>query len=387
MTREPIPVLAQDPRFGGGVRALTEAFWRAAAALGEEPHLHYASRAEGISPRFRPRLRTRYEEHPPLRGTAYPSFLPELDAINQRVNAVRIGSHIGSAPHAWVVAASAPYGAAAPRAGRPYGCWLATGLESEWASRRASLTPTRRLAFAASRRELLRLEREVLRSASFVCGISPASRQSLAEAGDLPLESVGLLPIAVDTDAFRPLPDDQWQAGLERPLVVFVGRASDPRKNVGLLVDAFAQLRVSHPDARLRFVGQPPPAALVRGAAGIETTGTVASVADAVRDAAVLVLPSLQEGFGIVVAEAFASGVPAVVTPCGGPEELVVASGGGVVLSGFTCEELAGTLARLLANRPRLDELRRRGREYVVREHSPERLQTLLAERRDELAR
>ena len=44
------------------------------------------------------------------------------------------------------------------------------------------------------------------------------------------------------------------------------------------------------PDVRLRFVGRPPGKAL---GPGVETVGVVGEVAEHIRDAAVLVLPSL----------------------------------------------------------------------------------------------
>jgi pimeloyl-ACP methyl ester carboxylesterase len=59
---------------------------------------------------------------------------------------------------------------------------------------------------------------------------------------------------------------------------------------------------------------------------------------------------------------------------------LVAESGGGVVLSGYSPEELAATVRGLLADGDRLAEMRRRGREYVAREHAPSRLRELLAE-------
>jgi glycosyltransferase involved in cell wall biosynthesis len=93
-----------------------------------------------------------------------------------------------------------------------------------------------------------------------------------------------------------------------------------------------------------------------------------------------LVVPSHQEGFGIAAAEAMAAGLPVVTTPCGGPEALVRDSRAGVVLSGFSAEELAERVRALLADPVRLMYMRRKGREYVAREHSPERLRTLLSE-------
>jgi glycosyltransferase involved in cell wall biosynthesis len=75
-----------------------------------------------------------------------------------------------------------------------------------------------------------------------------------------------------------------------------------------------------------------------------------------------------------------AAGLPVVTTPSGGPEALVRESGGGVVLGGFSAEELARTVRDLLSDPDRLAEMRRRAREHVVREHSPERFRELLTE-------
>jgi glycosyltransferase involved in cell wall biosynthesis len=86
-----------------------------------------------------------------------------------------------------------------------------------------------------------------------------------------------------------------------------------------------------------------------------------------------------------VVAEAPACGVPGVVTPTGGPEELIRESGGGEVLGGFGADELAGRIEALLADEDRLVAMRRRGREHVVSEHDPVHLRDALRDVLEEL--
>ncbi|MEO5575636.1 MAG: glycosyltransferase family 4 protein [Gaiellaceae bacterium] len=338
----------------GGALAQTQAFVRAATELGREPEL------------------------------LHPRFVPLVDSVAQVVESRRLARLVREARSTWVVAAAAPYGYGALRSGRPYVAWIGTALDEEWAARRPHLARSRRLALELNAPLLRRLERRVLQGARRLFATSPSSRAALAAAAGVPPETVGILPIPVDTELFHPEPDEQWLARHERPTVVFVGRADDPRKNVRLMLEAWPAVRDALPHARLRLIGRPPADPLP---AGVEAAGEVASVAEELRASSLFVLPSLQEGFGIVVAEALASGVPAVVTPCGGPEELVQASGAGTVLADFEPGTLADAVVAALGDRRSLAEQRAHGRAYVEAAHSPERLrlelQTVFAELAD----
>jgi glycosyltransferase involved in cell wall biosynthesis len=340
-----LAVVAMDPVFGGGGLAYRTAFVQGATALGRTPEVHYGR----MPSRFRP-----------------------VDSANQLATAGRLARRLRGARSVWVVSTAASYGLGAELSGRPYSCWIATGLADEWEGRRPDLSTSRRVALRVNGPVLQRMERRVLRGAEQVYGISPWSRASVARAGGIPVDRVGVLPIPVDLETFAPAPDEAWEQTLESPVLAFVGRADDPRKNAGLLLDAVRQL----PGVRALLVGSPPAGPFPER---VEATGVVPSVAEQLRRATLLVLPSYQEAFGIVAAEALAAGVPVVTTPSGGPESLVEESGGGVVLSGFSADELAETVRGLLADPERMAEMRRRGREHVAREHSPERFRELLA--------
>jgi glycosyltransferase involved in cell wall biosynthesis len=284
----------------------------------------------------------------------------------------------------WVVSAVATHGYAAGRSGRPYACWIATSLADENCGRLHGLPPTRHIAAHANAPVLSRIERSVLRGASQVYGISAASRRSLAIAAGLPEERIDVLPIPVSLEQFSPEPEDQWLNRLERPVLAVIGRGDDPRKNVRLALDALPLVRARIPGATMRLIGPRPPARLPEG---VHALGEVDSVAEHLRDCALLVVPSRQEGFGLVAAEALAAGVPVVATPSGGPEELLRDSGAGVVLSSWEPSALAGACVDLLRDPARLVEMRRRGLVVARREHAPSVLVDRLRTAFDELER
>jgi glycosyltransferase involved in cell wall biosynthesis len=348
-------VLGQDPRFGGGAWAQTEAFLAGAQALGRSPELFYAP-------------------HPTFDGRR--GTLDKIEAVRQLRSGWRYAARARSAKSVWVAATIATNGFAAVRSGRPYRCWIGTTLADEWAARAHGLDPARKLAHRLNAPPLRAIERSVLRGAERVYTISQSASAAVAAAAGLDEEAVGVLPIPVDIDRFAPEPDERWLQRLGAPTIVFVGRADDTRKNLPLLLDALPAIRARVPGVRLQLIGRPP----ASPPEGIEVLGSLPSVAEPLREATLLVLPSWQEGFGIVVAEALAAGVPVLTTPSGGPEHLVRTSGGGVVLEGFDPEELAAAATALLGDVDTLMRMRASGREYVVREHSPARFRELLAD-------
>lgn len=109
------------------------------------------------------------------------------------------------------------------------------------------------------------------------------------------------------------------------------------RKRQADILRAFAAVSESTPDIELRLIGEGPLADHCRQIAselGIDARvrfmGALSPdrVAGEMAECDALVLASRHETFGVVVAEALATGIPVVATRCGGPETIIDASNG-----------------------------------------------------------
>jgi len=156
--------------------------------------------------------------------------------------------------------------------------------------------------------------------------ITPSEATALAVKRSFPesADRVVAIPEAAD-ERFNSQRDPEaeaaWQArlGIRPPYVFYLGQWK-AYKNLPLLLEAFARVARTHPECQLVIAGDDPRHPEVRQRAATLPEGSVrfpgrlpeSAVPDLYRGAAMVVLPSRAEGFGLPVIEAMACGVPVI---------------------------------------------------------------------------
>jgi glycosyltransferase involved in cell wall biosynthesis len=144
-----------------------------------------------------------------------------------------------------------------------------------------------------------------------------------------------------------------------QPVVVFAGRLI-PEKRVPALVRGFAALRERAPELRLVVFGDGPDRAEVVALIASEGLSEVArapgfvareELEQTLASALCMVLPSRREGYGLVVVEASARGVPSVVVadPDNAATELVDEGENGFVAASASPADIADAILRVRA--------------------------------------
>jgi len=155
----------------------------------------------------------------------------------------------------------------------------------------------------------------------------------------------------------------------ERPLrVLFVGVLVQ-HKGIGYLLDAIDRLgsRVDLTLVGKRFHPNPRVDEACRRWRWFETLSH-RQVLDVMMDSDVLVLPSLGEGFGLVVTEALACGLPAIVTPSVGASDLIHDGQEGFVVPVCSAGAIAERLDTLYRDRKLLAAMSRRAQEAAAKD-------------------
>lgn len=180
-------------------------------------------------------------------------------------------------------------------------------------------------------------------------------------------DRVVFAPPGVDTERFVPGPPPA-----DGEYILCVGRLADRRKNICLLFEAYARLRedhgCTHPLVIAGLTGPPEEAWDYAESAGIRDHITfheavpVDDLPGLYQSAAVYAVSSDEEGLGLTVLEAMASGRPVVSTNCGGPATTVVEGETGFLTPVGDADALATAIATVLASPERANAMGKAGR-------------------------
>ena len=188
-----------------------------------------------------------------------------------------------------------------------------------------------------------------------------------------------VIPIPVDAPSSPVSAQDFFQrfpVALGKQVILFMSRL-DPKKNIEILLQAFVSIRRNHPTSLLVIAGDGEPhyvEALRRMAdelaiaSDVLWTGFLGSAdkAAALAAAAVFVLPSYSENFGIAAAEALAAGVPCVLSDQVALTENLQQNISAIIVP-CTAAAIAQAVSRLLSQLEERKQIGERGREAAAK--------------------
>jgi glycosyltransferase involved in cell wall biosynthesis len=192
------------------------------------------------------------------------------------------------------------------------------------------------------RKVVMRKDEEIA-YADYIVTCSDMARETYIEAG-IPPERVYTIGLGTDVNFFTP-GEGNTRSGRNGFSFLFVGESS-PHKGVDVLLRAFDRVAQRHRGTHLRLVGPPGEQHRLldrtdKRAIQIAGRKSHAELLEEYRWAQCMVLPSRQDAYGLVVAEALACGVPVIVSDMVGAKELIREGTNGWVLPANDFEALA----------------------------------------------
>jgi glycosyltransferase involved in cell wall biosynthesis len=165
----------------------------------------------------------------------------------------------------------------------------------------------------------------------------------------------------------------------DEPRLLCVGRLI-PIKGHVVLLRAFAEARREVPSLRLDVAGRGPLEPALRALAkeldvedAVRFLGYVAPIQRAIEQAAIVVVPSMGEGFGMVALEAMERARPVIAAEIGGLGELVEDGVTGVLVPPGEAEPLARAIVRLAGDLEVSAEMGAAGRRRAVEQFLEDR--------------
>lgn len=253
--------------------------------------------------------------------------------------------------------------------------WVSTPYNNDRTERVKTLHGIRKIIDAAAQPFMNKIEKTIIEKATTVLALSSYSKKEFNKL--VPTKNISLCPQPVATNNALQSKDPN--------LIISVGRFSDPRKNIGMLIQTFAQIQATIPQAKLYIIGQKPtneqlkPFEQILSSFNITFTGPLSKneLTRYYQEASLKLITSYQEGFGIAGLEALARGTPVITTNCGGVTDFVINNHSGFIVPINDSKAMATNAIKLLTYKHLWDSISNNARTFVDQNFSVQKVHSL----------
>lgn len=342
MRRRKVALLTQSPS-AGGTYQLVEFLYRLFAhtphleprvichldwRVNPQIHICWQSICQTLPRLWQLRIRTHAFEYSKCRCVSVGALLPEWEPARYKSNRYW-KKLLDNFDVIVVVGGGLLAGMPAVASRHSYVAWVATPYWEDRMQRVATSGVLRKSNFLIAKPFLNAIERKIVSNAALLMVLSHYTGEVLRKRYHIPGRKMRYVGCPVSEDLFRPL---RGQPQTHRPVrLVSVGRFTDPRKNLPLLMAAFHHAHKRCNRITLTVAGaydRKQVQGLKQKFPAAKNVRFLGFVSDEQKrgllwQSDIFVLSSQQEGLGIVILEAMAAGLPIVSTDCGGPRSVV----------------------------------------------------------------
>ncbi len=211
-------------------------------------------------------------------------------------------------------------------------------------------------------------QKRISRTFSHIITVSKCARQDISRDFNIQPEKFRIVPNGISTDIFYPIPEIMRQ----KNNIIVTNSADTPLKGLYYLLRAVTEIAKTR-KIRLTVVGTPKKDSKILKLIAQLGIGNLVTFTGRISDkqfvveyakAAIAVIPSVYEGFGLPAGEAMACGVPVISTTGGALPEVV--GDAGVIVPHSDYKALAGAISQLFDNPQRARELGQAGYKRVM---------------------
>lgn len=213
------------------------------------------------------------------------------------------------------------------------------------------------------------LEFFAMARSDLIIAVSNAVKQQLEKSYTFTKGKISVAHNGTDTSFFSP--------GIksDRPIVLYVGRFFE-NKGFDLLPEIFLLLKQSHPNLFFKVIGVGPlKSEVLKKFTDLRLIDSIQfydfspleKVLELYREAAVVVIPSRHEAFGLVAIESMATTTPVVASNIGGLKEIITHSEDGFLVPPNDVRSFVDTISHLLNDKQLATDIGRKARDKVVK--------------------